>query len=1519
MRNQEDHKDISGRGSPVTQNLASKVAAASQREKKYPLTPQQYGLWVEWKLHPDNSSYNTCVKLRLDGALDVDRFRDALQYVVQFFDSLRVYCREEAGIPYQYIKPNGTYTLDYQDFSDGSENETETLKKKAENHLAKTLATPIDLTEFPICRAALVKTANTRYYFIGLVPHIISDGASAVLFLESVSIAYNKGWDGLVEAYGETQKNWDDYFADMAAKTKTPYEDQVAHWSDRLKSATHTVDFSPNPVEDATSVKNGRRVYFDFSPEMSDRIKKHARANRTTPFNVLVCLFSILMNRSYAQDDVMIGYPVNIRPAGYRHHFGFFVNIIPLRTDMRGNPTYQELLDRVSKTRKADRAHQDFPAFDIVKTIRSETDDFDGRVFNISMAQTVSRLVNLNLDGITSTPLEAEYNDVNDDLSLSYEMMEDGRIGLWLEYRLNMFNHDFITQMMQHIERIAKTCLDNPDTKLSNIALLKPNEKSDMLAIGLGPEQNPNERGESIWSDVFTQAKKTPDAIALKDEHGTLSYAEMINEAEGLAHHLIDSGATQGEFIIVNTERGRDQIISLLAVMAAGCAYVPVAYDTPEARVKFIIEDTNAKHVLTTKTYENVNCIDPTARSTKDVNLPHVSSNDRAYVIYTSGSTGTPKGVVLRHGQVTPRLQWLRDTFPLSSADRILQNTSTSFDVSVAEIFWPLTMGASLILTNEDNYKDAHALLALIKSEAATATCCVPSLLNGLVSIDGFKSSFSSMRLILSAGEPLSPHLAARLNESTDAKLINIYGPTEAAIYATWHDCSEISNDYLKADLPIGRPLGDTSTYILDADLNPCAPMISGDLYIGGLGIADDYLGREDLTKSVFIDNPFGKGRLYKTGDKASYSPNGEIRYLGRADHQVKIRGYRIELEGIQSVISSVEGVIDCAVSAHGSSQDSLRLVAYYVSDNESDDIESRIKKEICANLPPYMMPSFFIPLDEIPKTSGGKVNRRRLPTPEAALQRSQNFVAAETETQKQIAEIWSKILKIPADKIGIHDSFFNLGGDSLMAIQFVSTAEEVGLTFRTEALFERRTIAELEQAVTDHEVSPQPSGDNIHVLPQNGGAKMLPRQAKFFADGMANPHYWNRIFAFTASHNVKEAHLKSAFEKLFDLHPGLKTYFRKDSDGEYALHYASKIDVSKSVMMIDVSDASDQDAEIVKYTNDCQSKMRLDDTPLLRALMFKTGPKTGQLVLISHHILIDIIASRIVFEDFIKAYERARRKLPISIATPTTPPFEWAAELYRRAEENDYSAEISYWENMPNDPNINPDFEITQDALTEQYSKTYVQSLSKGLTRKILRDMPRAFDAGVQDILLAGFAKAIADRSGAKDIVINLTGHGRYSGDNAFDLSRSVGWFNTVYPAKISVPDDIDRLVQKTAADMKAVPADDGIYNILRYIKKHPSLIQKSNNALFFNYVSQIDALIPDGLPFEPIEPHKAIKASDPANALKYLLYVEAGVYEGQMQIHFTYSEKIFCEKTIEKICNDYVHVIETLSETRD
>lgn len=1443
--------------------------------KKYPLTYAQQALWVEWKLNPTNTSYNTCVQLKLTGPLEPERFTQALYDVVRYFESFRTFFHEENGLPEQRIGEEDVRHLEFISVESENEIETEDAKKKALDILAKRIQTPVPLTQYPICRGILVQSAKETFYFLGIMPHIIADGYSAIMFLDATSVTYNKGIPGLDEVFGNSKKTMQD-FIDHENNSLTPekMEEGKQYWLERLKDLPPTLDFGKSRHEISTS---GKRIYIRLEEAESTALKKIASSHRTTLFSSISSLLSTLLYRYYKQDDIVIGFPVNVRPGGFKHLFGFFVNVMPLRTDLSGNPTFNELVAQTAQSRRQDKKQLTYPSLEILRNQREVNPNFDNQIFNVSLAQTVSRLYNLTLDGITSEPVEIDYDNVNDEFSLYFEVGEN-YIDLMVEYRTELFSQDYIDQFIHHLKEVAKWVSQNPDTHINDIPLLTESEESDIKNSVTSETVSLTDL--SITERILEQAKATPSAPCITFNNSTQTYQDVANSIHSISAELINKGITPGSRVAVCLNRSETLLPTLYSVLACGATYIPIHPNETEARQEMILSDCEPSLILTdaktqskfSKTHTLV--LDDISISEQTTQLPKTDLKSIAYIMYTSGSTGKPKGVTVSHENVLARFADLQSEFQLSKATTYLQNTTFTFDISVPEIFWPLIHGAHIILSSEEEHLHTGNLLTLMEKQSVTHAGFTPTMLLNLVQ-NMTSDSCPRLEHILACGESLPlDTIATTYNKIPHITLHNYYGPTEATIYATSTTCPKDSpRDY---DC-IGKAMKNTSAFILDDQLKIQPVGIPGALYLGGQGVTPGYLNRDTLTAEKFIPNPYQKDDiLYDTGDLAILMPDGNLKYLGRSDTQVKLRGHRIELGEIEAALRSYPNVSDVAVCLF-EYPTGPKLIGYLETENEIDqkDCETFCKSK----LPAYMCPSFFVTQDTLPKTQSGKLNKKALLKPSLNTS-SVKYTPPTTDLEKRLQELWSKVLKLPEASIGIHDNFFELGGDSLLAMQLISFIEQYGHTLSAQTLFEKHTIYELAEALESGETT------SLTFEPVYGDFPLLPRQLQH-VNGMKNIDFYNRHFAVQLDHEPDLDVLNEALNDVIQLHTGMRSTFSQVNN-EWKMHIPESI-TSPHIHHVSLENEEnplDRYKAEIETSND---SFRLNQFPLFKIFLFTFSESESHLVMTASHMIFDITSCRVILEDLITSYMQRLLGQAVLLPKATASPAFWANKLHEFAQSFDFTLDRDYWKRTSEYPNpeIPLQTEFKEEKNTEANKKETFVSISEADTKTLLTTN------NVANTLIEKLALSIKEYTGQTKIKLTLANNGRINADspvfNDMSFSRSVGWFNTVYPIKIDTNESIEDQLQH-------IPYNGFHYAILKHIRKEEI---SGHSTVFFNYMGQLDSFS-DNQAIKPIELPVSVPITDNKNGLGYLILVEGAVHNKQLTLRISYSSALISEAEI-------------------
>ncbi len=1112
------------RRQPARQKVPALQAA--ERPAMLPLSYAQERLWFLAAMEGPSATYNVPLALRLRGALDPAALAAAINGVVHRHEVLRTSFPMVDGVAQQVISPNMTLALPLIDLSKEPEAERSIAVQR---RLTEAAAQPFDLTAGPLLRSTLYRLTEQEHILLLTFHHIIADGWSLGIVLRELDALYRAALRG--RASQPVLPPLPHQYADFALWQRQwlhgdRLQEQLSWWQQQLAAAPTLLDLPTDHARPAVQRFQGGTVNFTLDATLTTALEALSRRQGASLFMTLYAAFAVLLMRYSGQEDIVIGAPIaNRHHRGLEPLIGFFVNTLPLRADLEGNPSFLELLQRVRQTTLDAYAHQDVPFEQVVNHLPIARSLSHSPLFQVMMTLDTTpektAAVAQPLGDLTATRVELENRIARFDLMLELVKIDNTLQG-WFDYNCDLFEAETMTRMVRHLQTLLASIVADPNQSISSLPLLTETERHQIL-FEWNDTTVDYPKDKCIHQLFEEQVTRTPNAVAVVmagepiDENqvidetienrkskieNRLTYAELNARANQLAHHLQTLGVGPDVLVGLCVERSIEMVVGLLGILKAGGAYVPLDPTYPPDRLAFMLADANTPILLTQAHLRDelppiqaqIICLDSDwpSLAAADTRNPTslVAARHLAYAIYTSGSTGKPKGALNAHRGVVNRLLWMQDAYALQADDRVLQKTPFSFDVSVWEFFWPLLTGAQMVIAKPEGHKDPDYLRAIIDQHQITTLHFVPSMLNAFLiagSVEGEKMLCPAVRRVICSGEALSYDLQQRFFAQWGAELHNLYGPTEAAVDVSWWACQPESKHTV---VPIGRPIANTQLYVLDPFRQPVPIGVPGELYIGGVQVGLGYLNRPELTAEKFISNPFAPGRLYKTGDLVRWLPGPEgapnIEYLGRIDHQVKIRGFRIELGEIEVLLTQHPAVQTCAVLAREDAPGEKRLVAYVVSKSGSGDgkletegaveshqsLVSTLRSYLQTTLPDYMIPSAFVRLDALPLSANGKVDRKALPAVDMTALTT-DFAPAQTPTEKQLAAIWIKVLGIA--QIGIHDNFFALGGDSILSIQVLAKAKQAGLNLSLQHLFQQQTIKAL-AATLDSQASPVPT-----------------------------------------------------------------------------------------------------------------------------------------------------------------------------------------------------------------------------------------------------------------------------------------------------------------------------------------------------------------------------------------------------------------------------------------------------------
>ncbi|HAF13803.1 MAG TPA: non-ribosomal peptide synthetase [Blastocatellia bacterium] len=1044
-----------------------------------PLSFAQERFWFLDQINPGDASSNISRGVRIKGDLKQDLLQRSLQAIVNRHESLRttfatnqLYAVRDSK-PVQLLAANRTLAIPVIDLSHEFVNQREA---KARDLAQGAAQRPFDLTLGPLLQATLLRLADREHVLLLSLHRIVCDDSSLQILIEELWAAYSAFANGAAWPILPLQIQYADY---AAWQRKLIEEESIKpaldFWRANLQGAPAVIELPTDRPKPPVRTWHGQSVLVDLEKELVEQLRAIGASEDAALAMVLLAALKVVLARHSRQHDLVVGFTIpNRDPAEIKHLVGPLSSLLSLRTSLSGDPTFRELLSRVQSITLEAHAHRSVPFEKLLEELQLERSLSHAPVFQVAFNLDEAHNGSSEAAGVKLE--EFEFDDGITRFDLMVDIFESpSQLDCRFRYSTDLFDHATIERLGGHFKSVLEGIVSNPNQRVSALPLLTQPERKQVL-VDWNNTETDFAQAQCISQLFERQASLGPSAIAVTFQDQQLTYAELNARANQLARHLRSLGVGPETLVGICIERSLEMVIGLLGILKAGGAYVPLDPAFPNERLAFMMEDAGVSVLLTLaglskelpRHQAKIVALDADlaviSRESSENLAAGATSENLAYVIYTSGSTGRPKGTMNTHLGLCNRLLWMQGEYQLTGADRVLQKTPYSFDVSVWEFFWPLITGARLIVARPGGHQDASYLVDIIHEHQITTLHFVPSMLQAFVEEKNVEQC-QSVRQVISSGEALTFELQERFFARLKAKLHNLYGPTEASIDVTAWECQRGGG---ARTVPIGRPIANTQIYVLDEGLKPVPIGVAGELHIGGTGVGRGYLNRPDLTAEKFVPDPFAEGlRLYKTGDLARYLPDGNIEYLGRVDHQVKIRGFRIELGEIEAVLREHSFVRDVAVVARQG-----KLVAYVVGSAEQlgdgAKLWSELRGFIKAKLPEYMSPAIFVELDALPLTPSGKVDRRALPIPdESRPDLQQAYVGPRDRLEEQLVTLWTNVLQLKS--IGVRDNFFELGGHSLLAARlFAQIENRFGKHLPLATLFQSPTIEQLANALRD-------------------------------------------------------------------------------------------------------------------------------------------------------------------------------------------------------------------------------------------------------------------------------------------------------------------------------------------------------------------------------------------------------------------------------------------------------------------
>jgi len=1064
-----DQVRVNGPAGSLTTELQEKLRQSKAAILDYLLAPgdlsfPQQRLWFLDQIEMVNTTYLMPWAMRIEGTLHIDALEKALSGLVERHEALRTTLPNLEARPVQHVGRAELISLPVQDVS----NDPESLHALMDQEMH----TGFDLANGPLFRVVLYRLSAEEHVLLMLQHHVISDAWSLSLMVRELGTLYDEARNGSVSTLPELSVQYRDYARSLREWMQgETLDQQLDYWRSQLEGAPQVLDIPTDRPRPSIESHRGALYSFPIDPAVRKGLGELCRSEGITLFMVLLAALDILLWRYSGQDDLLVGVPIANRDREELEGLvGLFVNTLIVRNDLSGDPTVQELLQRVRQRCLDAYAHRELPVETLVEHLQPTRDLSRNPMFQVMLVlENKSQQPRFEATGLKATAIDVDRKATHIDWTLYVEESDEELRGI-VEYATDSFDTETIARMSQHWHAILEGMVSNAESTISELALLTDAERKQLVN-----EWNTTEREypdqDCLQELIQKQARQFPEKTAVACGESTLTYAELDLRANRFANVLRSRGVQRGQRVGICVERSTNMLAAVLGIMKAGAAYTPLDPMFPEERLRFMAED--AELALLVSTSALATCFEiPRDRqllldedkATIDGQPPEplapdsaldARPEDPAYLIYTSGSTGKPKGVVVPHRAATNFLSSMAREPGLAEDDVLVAVTTLSFDISVLELYLPLTVGAKVVIADRNESVDGETLMGLLASHGANIMQATPVTWRLLLEA-GWTGGSEFKALV--GGEALPKDLAEQLI-ANDVELWNMYGPTETTV---WSTCARITD--IESGITIGKPIDNTAVYILDEQKNLCPAGIPGELYIGGDGVTSGYWQRPELTADRFIDNPLDDapaGKIYGTGDKARWRNDGSLEHLGRLDDQVKVRGYRVELGEIETRIADHPDIKEAAVRLWAVSEDDVRIVACCIPEERKRLSAASLRKHLRARLPEYMIPQYFMPADAIPLTPNGKVDRRQLPTPATAESTIGQIEPPANDLEAAVAEIWTELIQ-PARPIGRHDMFFEMGGHSLLALRALRQMEgKFGVNLDFRVLFQEN-VAEI-------------------------------------------------------------------------------------------------------------------------------------------------------------------------------------------------------------------------------------------------------------------------------------------------------------------------------------------------------------------------------------------------------------------------------------------------------------------------
>lgn len=1481
------------------------------------LSPQQERIWL-LEQHDKNSTYCVQQALLLKGVLNVDGLIKALQQIVDRYEVLRTrfLLVEGMTIPVQVIEDHLSVTCALYDLSNAGEQQENLVRA----FLDETRKRPFHQEQLAFSGFSLLRLSEQCHILLLTLSPLCADSVSMNVLLQEVVAFYQ----AVIFAEPQDEStpvqyvDFSEWYLELLEAEDIGFEKK--YWKQHYSRESFVPGFSPEEVlEEQEPFFQPDVCSFSPGQALTKQVETLLEQCLVPASTFMLACWQVLLWCLAEHKQVLIGieHPGRAHEVLYRA-CGPFAKHLPLLARLEQHETFQEVLHRTQET----------------------LSEFDKMQAYFTWEQVAE--VSQSRDALVFCPVGFDFQDLatfppTPDLAFSfyayYSCTERFQLRLsCLKERNNyqfQFYYDAHLFPKAAIERLAErfmTVLDHVTRMrhipIGRLEMVGPSEYTHLVAE-LNETENAYPTMLYVHQLFEEQVLRTPDCLVVTHDMQQLSYQELNLRANQLAWHLKAQGVGPEVMVGLYLHPSVEMFICLLAILKAGGAYIPLDPAYSSHRLSFILQETRMPIILTVKHMAEQLPVMPSLRivqldeeaapiamQRQENPATKMTSHNLAYVIYTSGSTGIPKGVMVNHRNIV-HSTLARFAYYQDKVSHFLLLSSFAFDSSVAGIFWTLCQGGRLIVLDPDTLSDPAYIAAIIAEQSISHMLSIPSFYAHILATANIEQ-LTSLRAVIVAGEAMQQKLV-QVHQSTipDVALFNEYGPTECTVWSTVYDTCTFTS---RSPVPIGRPIMRTQLYVLNEHLCLVPRGVAGELFIGGDGVARGYLSRPDTTAECFLPHPFSNlpgVRLYKTGDRVRYRADGTLEFLGRVDRQVKVRGYRIELGEIEHALSKHPLVQEVAVMVNETEHEgstSKQLVAYVVMQQSEETSSGHLRDFLRETLTDYMIPALFISLPALPRASNGKVNYEALAAIDVAQrQQKRSFQPPQTQIEQILAAAWGQVLRV--EQVSVNDNFFDLGGDSILSILIVAKVGQHGLRLTTRQMFQYQTIAQLAPMIS---VAHPMQYEQAAVV---GEVPLTPIQRRFFmTSDPSGIHHANQAMLLETRRELDPKLLERALQQIVEHHDALRTRFNY-KEGQWRQTVVPFTPVQLQQFDLSGLRNEEQRTALEACANDLQASLHITSGPLVKVALFHLGThQPDRFLLIIHHLVVDAFSWQVLLEDLQAGYVQLEAGEDIRLSSKTTSFQEWAITLDSYAHSVELAKELAYWTSLLALPLPRVPVGIPEGLNTFASECTIVRQLDSARTTTLLQRVFAAYRAQINEVLLAALCLAMEPYCNARQLFIDLESHGRAEIFPALDLSRTIGWFTSVYPMVFAFNGDetLEEVLEAVKAQLDTVPAIGIGYDLLCSLPEHTPLRSRPQPQINFNYLGQLDHIVSDTSLFRLAQE----SSGDPYSKVgrrSYEIAITCSIVHGQLISIWNYSENRYHRSTIESIVDHFQQWLET------